>query len=416
MEIIGPQKSAERSGQVKLLISTLIFILSTVSVIGSGQAKIINIPLDYETIQDGINAARNGDTILVQPGKYTGRIDLTGKNIVIGSLYLTTGDSSYVSRTVLSRGRVIFSGGENSSCQLIGFTIRESNGAIYCSNSSPLIAYCIMVNNSAIDHFDVGIIECYDSSPTFRNCVIVRSFEIAGQFGSGWAIMCNGSSSPIIINSTIAHNEKISGGAIANWGEGMPILMNCIIWKNGGSAIRFMQSQSAPLIIYSDIQGGWDAEGNIADDPMFVQPENNNFRLQRNSPCIESGSAFLVVNYDTLVNLKPNEYIGSVPDMGALESDSVATKEVPTEFKLYPNYPNPFNAVTNIPYQLPVASSIELSIYNVYGRLIEIFVRENVEAGYHLIRWDASKHSSGLYLCKIRASGYSAVGKAILLK
>lgn len=79
MEIIEPQKAAERSGQVKLLISTLIFILSTVSVIGSSQAKIINIPLDYETIQDGINVAINGDTILVQPGNYTGRIDLSGK-------------------------------------------------------------------------------------------------------------------------------------------------------------------------------------------------------------------------------------------------------------------------------------------------------------------------------------------------
>lgn len=259
----------------------------------------------------------------------------------------------------------------------------------------------------------MGIIECYDSSPVIRNCTIVNSFERPG-LGSGWGIICNGSSSPTIINSTIARNRNFSGGAIASWGTGVPILFNCIIWNNGGSAVHFMQS--APIIAYSDIQGGWDGEGNIADDPMFVQPENNNFRLQKTSPCIESGSAFFVVDHDTLINLKPNEYIGSVPDLGAFESDSVAAVEVPAEFLLYPNYPNPFNAVTNISYELPVASFVELSIYNVFGRLVETLVKENVEHGYHSIKWDATKHSSGFYVYRIKANGYSAAGKALLLK
>ena len=64
-------------------------------------ATIINVPEDQPTIQAGINAATNGDTVLVQPGTYVENLYYSVRNIVLGSLFLTTQDTSYISQTVI---------------------------------------------------------------------------------------------------------------------------------------------------------------------------------------------------------------------------------------------------------------------------------------------------------------------------
>ena len=64
-------------------------------------ATTINVPDDYSTIQEGIDAAVGGDTVLVFPGMYYGPIDFEGKNLVIGSLYLIEADESYIDETII---------------------------------------------------------------------------------------------------------------------------------------------------------------------------------------------------------------------------------------------------------------------------------------------------------------------------
>jgi hypothetical protein len=123
----------------------------------SSSATIINVPDDYETIQEGIDASTDGDTVLVQPQTYVENINFNGHNIVLGSLFLTTGDTSYISTTVIdgaSSGSVVtFANGENSTAALKGFTVQngisiEGGAGILCYNSSPLIAYNTIRNNS----------------------------------------------------------------------------------------------------------------------------------------------------------------------------------------------------------------------------------------------------------------------------
>ncbi len=90
--------------------------------------------------------------------------------------------------------------------------------------------------------------------------------------------------------------------------------------------------------------------------------------------------------------------------------------EQPTSFALYGNYPNPFNPVTNITFDVPRAQHVTLSIYNVNGSLVETLVDEYKSPGRYTINWQAGHHSSGMYFIRMVTEGYSKIQKCILLK
>ena len=89
---------------------------------------------------------------------------------------------------------------------------------------------------------------------------------------------------------------------------------------------------------------------------------------------------------------------------------------IPAGFSLGQNYPNPFNATTTIEYQLPVASDVSLEIYNLLGRKVETLVESRINAGNHIVSWDASKFSSGIYFYKLTAGHNVITRKMNLLK
>jgi len=79
----------------------------------------------------------------------------------------------------------------------------------------------------------------------------------------------------------------------------------------------------------------------------------------------------------------------------------------PAGFMLFQNYPNPFNPVTTIVYNLPKSSFVELSIYDINGRLDETLVNEYKKPGYHTTKWNAEMKSSGIYFYKIDTVDFS---------
>jgi glycosidase len=88
----------------------------------------------------------------------------------------------------------------------------------------------------------------------------------------------------------------------------------------------------------------------------------------------------------------------------------------PGEFRLYQNFPNPFNASTLIRYVLPQPSPVKIRIFNVQGQLVETLVDADLEAGEHEIHWHAGDLSSGVYFYRIVAGERRAVGKCLLVK
>ncbi len=89
---------------------------------------------------------------------------------------------------------------------------------------------------------------------------------------------------------------------------------------------------------------------------------------------------------------------------------------IPTEYKLSNNYPNPFNPTTNIKYSLPKAGHVLLQIYNTLGQRVATLVDKKQNAGIYNVTFDASHLASGLYFYRIKAGSFVKTQKMILLK
>ncbi len=85
-------------------------------------------------------------------------------------------------------------------------------------------------------------------------------------------------------------------------------------------------------------------------------------------------------------------------------------------FRLFPNYPNPFNASTTIHFEVAEMSQVNVSVYNLRGQLVEVILNDQVSPGYHQIKWDAGHLSTGLYLYKISAGDHFVTAKCLLIK
>jgi endonuclease/exonuclease/phosphatase family metal-dependent hydrolase len=90
--------------------------------------------------------------------------------------------------------------------------------------------------------------------------------------------------------------------------------------------------------------------------------------------------------------------------------------DIPTEFHLAQNYPNPFNPTTVLSCQLPVASFVNLAVYDITGRKVADPVNGWMDAGTHGITFDGSGLPSGIYIYRLTAGNHTASGKMVLMK
>ena len=210
-------------------LTTALFILAALA--GPALGATIYVPADQPTIQAGIDAASDGDTVVVAWGTYVENIDFLGKAITVKGLALF-GNPPVIDGN--QAGSVVtFASGETEDAVLDGFKITNGEstgcGGIYCDwGSSPTIMNCTITNNHT--GYYGGGIKCADSFPIITNCTI--SGNIADFSGGG--IFCTFGASPIIANCTISGNScNITGGGIeiVNWGT-HPTIMNCTISGN----------------------------------------------------------------------------------------------------------------------------------------------------------------------------------------
>jgi len=106
----------------------------------------------------------------------------------------------------------------------------------------------------------------------------------------------------------------------------------------------------------------------------------------------------------------------------ALSATSVeGPSNLPAGYRLYQNFPNPFNSWTQIMYQLPERSEVEIAVYNLAGQRVRLLTNGVQEPGYHLISWDGKDErgvhvGSGIYLCRMTAGRFTETKRMILLR
>ncbi len=196
-----------------------------------------------------------------------------------------------------------------NSCTFNGnTTFLGHGGGMYSNDSSPTVTGCVFSNNSAGFCTPPPVVVCFG-------------------FGGG---MYNRSSSPAVFNSSFSGNfAGDDGGGMYNDNSNLTA-KNCIFW--GDSSEEIIVLLGTTTVTYSDVQGGFPGTGNIDGDPLFVDPDNGDLRLQAGSPCIDAGDNTAVTEGITTdldgnprfldVPETPDTGNGTLPivDMGAYES------------------------------------------------------------------------------------------------
>ena len=343
-------------------------------------ASTIYVPDDQPTIQAGIDAAVDGDFVLVAPGTYAESIDFLGKAIMLRSV---EGAAATIIDGNHAGSVVTFAGGEGLETVIDDFTIRNGSGTYYkavpggwlyygggvfCSGASPMIANCTISYNSADKGGGIGCID--QANPTIADCTIssneasytggginadnfstlsVKDSTISnnagGSFGGGvytygfystitsCAITGNSADNgggiyfgypeaTEVLNCTISDNSAIGaygtgGGIYCDWEAPNPIITNSILW--GNSAVVYEPHYGRQYFGPAVFYYS-DVEGGAPGIGVLdLDPlfiGGGDYHLSPESPCIDAGSPVAVYT-DFDADLRPQ---GCGFDIGADEN------------------------------------------------------------------------------------------------
>ena len=203
-------------------------------------------------------------------------------------------------------------------------------------------------------------------------------------------------------------------------------------WLKETIDLQAYAGESVALAFHSNDNGNW-ASGAALDDiqlgmtPLWIASSSTGtiqyqgietFEFSISTAGLSDGnySASVVVE-DIYQSLSDTLEVNLTID-GALGTD---TDVIPDEFVLHQNYPNPFNPTTILSYDLPENGLVNITIYNIMGRLVRTLVNSSQTAGHKSIQWNATNNrnepvSAGLYLYIIQAGEFRQTKKMVLLK
>jgi hypothetical protein len=231
-------------------------------------AQIIHVPGDQPTIQAGIDAAQNGDMVLVDDGTYLENINFKGKAITVASNFIMNGDTSHRNNTIIDGSQpthpdsgsvVYFISGEDTTSVLYGFTITggtgtvsfvgaprlaRSGGGIFITDVGAKISHNYIFNNSVADSFAVVggglaagapwstsfvIIEdnIFDSNSCLRSVFVSQG---GGMSITTKARVCNNIFSNNVVSSD--SGEAFGGGFVASYNLDSVLIYNNLIINN----------------------------------------------------------------------------------------------------------------------------------------------------------------------------------------
>jgi predicted outer membrane repeat protein len=335
---------------------------------------------------------------------------------------------------------------------------RGKGGGIFIVNSDPVLTNVEITDNYA-GKYGGGVYLLY-SSASFTH------FTISGNIGSGilqkgGGVFCESTPNATFTEGIIVDNVgPYLGGGIAvspamyDSSSFHVELTNVLIQNNtsrqwGGGIYGSNISLSGCTIKENTATyngGGIYNEDFFSDGEISFSPTN---RCNIYSNTVEDSSevgndiaisvdyygipqSFMEVILDTFTVLTPTDYYATPIDsfsfdiLNGLETVKVDDEILPTEFTFHPPYPNPFNPITTIRFDISsdsrllsgveISRGVSLQIYDITGRVVETLLNGQIESGQHEILWNASQQSSGIYFVELVAGEKRDVQKMILLK
>ena len=304
-------------------------------------------------------------------------------------------------------------------------------GAIFASGTSAVSASgCTFKGNSSLQGGAIDVVE--QATLEADHCLFIGNRGMHDQNnGAAGAIYASGNELNVTNCTFVGNSAPMYGCIYAD--DDVEIRNSIVAETEGDDAIRL--AAPGAVIAYCDFYRNAESDvvGNVPDlfgnqdtvnanldtcdrlfnlfiDPLLADPEANDYSLDAASPCIDSG--------DPESPLDPD---GSVADMGALyfhqELDAKDSRSVASPASLNLSaYPNPFNAVTQIEFSLPRDSYVQISLFEITGRLVTTLAAGRYEAGTHVVTLDAHSLPSGVYVYRLEADASLVCRKLLLLK
>ena len=222
-----------------------------------------------------------------------------------------------------------------------------------------------------------------------------------------------------------------------NWiPEGYPGEGNFILFNNGSNeALEFISPIDEDGFYYIEDGQPYGPNETIWDSPNYSSAmQGGAFRLPNGNTLItdcddatiqevtENGN--IVWNYTrpgknsniARAQKYPKDYFDNIDDNIDDLSLPFSVRTIPDIISLFEPFPNPFNPVTSISYELSVISNVNLTVYDMTGRKVAELYKGTNTPGYHTISWNALGHSSGIYYVKMRTGEYINTQKLMLVK
>ena len=193
-----------------------------------------------------------------------------------------------------------------------------------------------------------------------------------------------------------------------------------------GGQLSRGESTAGLTLYYGNGTVSYKADGDIAGIQLRVSGDYNitNNYLPEGWEIANSDNTILLYSLDgsSLDHKALFDYTGDFWIESTIVADwyesSVITLSIliPREFDLSPAYPNPFNPVTILSFELPEKVEVSIVIYNLQGRQIAALTDSYMDAGYHSIIWDANSYASGVYFVKMVVGEFVSTQKLMLVK
>ena len=371
-----------------------------------------------------------GKTAGDYPDMHGGGLALMGSDAVISNCVFADNDAT---ASDSGMGGAVYAFGTGSAagpltrfidCKFIRNHAYGEGGAIkFTSDMNTEITGCEFIQNNCL--YGGGAISGYGIIDTkITNCLFIDNYTM---YSNGGAVHTLGSGNTLFLaGSTLYNNSAVTGDGGGIYLAYCTIYMaNTIVFENNG-----MYSDDVYLDwgAYGEIYNcnlampsGGSGSNNINQNPMFVDAANGDLRLAETSPCVDAGTPYLVLGGEVLVDLSPDEYCGSAPDMGAFEycNATGVSDETQTAFRLNQNYPNPFNSRTTISYNLAADSFVTAKVYNVRGQEVRTLVSSSQTAGPNSVFWNGRnnkgrRESQGVYFLRLQAGNQESSVRMLL--